>query len=63
MLDVEIIKKTYTELAKEHHKIMMSDSDEDLTGINIYLGALSFVLGDDCPTWQMILREEDDKHE
>lgn len=63
MLDVEIVKKMYIELAKEHHKITMSDSDEDVTGINIYLGALSFVLGDDCPTWQDILREEDDKHE
>lgn len=58
MLDVEIVKKMYIELAKEHHKITMSDSDEDVTGINIYLGALSFVLGDDCPTWQDILRED-----
>lgn len=58
MLDVEMVRKMYIDIAKEHHKIMMSDSNEDLTGINIYLGALSFVLGDDCPTWQDILRED-----
>ena len=63
MLDVEIVKKIYIKLAKEHHKITMSDSDEDLSGLNIYLGALALVLGDDCPTWQDILAEEDIKHE
>ena len=60
MLDVEMVRKMYIDIAKEHHKIMMSDSDEDLTGINIYLAALAFILGDDCPTWQDILREEDE---
>ena len=62
MLDVEMVRKMYIDIAKEHHKIMMSDSDEDLTGINIYLAVLAFILGDDCPTWQDILAE-DDKHE
>lgn len=63
MLDVYTVRKIYVDLTKKHHKIMMSDSDEDLSGLNIYLGALALVLGDDCPTWQDILREEDDKHE
>ena len=60
MLDVYTVRKIYVDLAKEHHKIMMSDSDEDLSGLNIYLGVLALVLGTDCPTWQDILREEDE---
>lgn len=54
MLDVETVKKIYIDLTRINHENAMNDND---TGLNIYLAALELVLGDDCPTWQMIKNE------
>jgi hypothetical protein len=56
MLDVEIVKKIYIDLAKINHEIAMNGNED--TGLTSYLAALALVLGNDCPTWQMILRED-----
>lgn len=45
----------YIDIAKEHYKITMSDGNDDIIGINIYLGALAFVLGKDCPTYREVM--------
>lgn len=58
MLDVDTVRQMYINLEREnHHRIMDGMNNSN---IGPFISALAVVLGDDCPTWQDILAEEDE---